>query len=167
MSCHPGAAGDVYDDLPIIGWRWVRRRPWRLGAIASLTVAAVGAVFQAHAERSLAEGLQRGIAEGFAAAVVYAALGRAVGLFSDQTGTDGVASRELAPIAGSMAQALVGPDYWLAADEDRSRAEQILRQNFAHGRLDVDELTARVSAMYDADTIGELRAALSGLPGVS
>lgn len=53
----------------------------------------------------------------------------------------------------------------LAADEDRSRAELVLRENFAHGRLTLDELTTRVASLHDARTIGQLRATLSDLPG--
>ena len=53
----------------------------------------------------------------------------------------------------------------LAADEDRSRAELVLRENFADGRLTLDELTTRVASLHDARTIGQLHAALGDLPG--
>jgi hypothetical protein len=75
-----GPAGDIYDDLPVIGWRWLRRRPWRLGVVGSLIVTAATIIFEAHAESSLSEGLQRGVIEGLAAAIGFAVLGRAVGL---------------------------------------------------------------------------------------
>ncbi len=84
VSASPGAAGDVYDDVPVIAWRWLRRRPWRLGAIGSLAVAALVTAAQAFAERSLSEGLQRGIAEGVAAAIGYGLLGKYIGLFEDR-----------------------------------------------------------------------------------
>ncbi len=86
VSASPGAAGDVYDDVPAIGWRWLRHRPWRLGAIGSLTVAALVTFGEWHAERSLSEGLQRGIAEGVAAAIGYVLLGKYIGLFGDRAG---------------------------------------------------------------------------------
>jgi hypothetical protein len=82
VSGRAGAAGDVYDDLPLIGWSWLRRRPWRLGAIGSVIIALVMTLFVAHAENSLAEGLQRGIAEGIVVALGFALLGRSVGLFA-------------------------------------------------------------------------------------
>lgn len=53
----------------------------------------------------------------------------------------------------------------LAADEDRSTAELVLRENFAQGRLSLVELTARVAQVQDARTIGHLRASLRELPG--
>lgn len=78
----PGEPGDVYDDLPIPARAWLRRRPWALGLIGSVAVAVAMAAFEAHAEHSLAEGIQRGAVEGLAAAVGFACLGRAVGLVS-------------------------------------------------------------------------------------
>ncbi len=75
-----GSAGDVFDDLPVIRWRWLRQRPWRLGISASLCVGAAVALFEWHAERSLFEGVQRGAVEGFAAAVGFALLGRVIGV---------------------------------------------------------------------------------------
>ena len=176
ISSSPGTAGDVYDDVPGLGWRWLRRRPWRLGAIASLTVAAVATLIQAHAERSLSEGLQRGIAEGLAVALGYAVLGRTVGLFASRREAGGAAYPELATAGGFLAgpgeeliaprrdEELIAPDDRLLGDGDRSRAERVLRESFADGRLSVDELTARVSAVHDAGTLGQLRDALSGLP---
>lgn len=74
-----GPAGDIFDDVPLPGSRWLRRRPWCLGALAVTGVTAVMTVVVWHAERSLVEGLERGVFEGIAAAVGFAALGRAVG----------------------------------------------------------------------------------------
>lgn len=75
-----GPAGDVFDDLPLIDWKWLRSGSWRLGAAASLSVAAVTALLEWHAERSLFEGIQRGAVEGLAAAVGFALLGRTIGV---------------------------------------------------------------------------------------
>jgi hypothetical protein len=75
-----GPGGDVFDDIPIIGRQWLRRRPWRLGLIGSLLVGIAAVLFTAHAERSLIEGLERGIPEALALALGFAVLGRVVGL---------------------------------------------------------------------------------------
>ncbi|MGN6168983.1 MAG: DUF1707 SHOCT-like domain-containing protein, partial [Solirubrobacteraceae bacterium] len=53
----------------------------------------------------------------------------------------------------------------LASDEDRARAERALRDNYAHGRLALDELTGRIATVQGGRTIGELRSALRDLPG--
>ncbi len=74
-----GQAGDIYDDLPVLGWRWLRARPWLLGAFASLAVGLALGAFEAHAEHSVFEGLQRGMFEGVVAAVGFVVLGRAIG----------------------------------------------------------------------------------------
>jgi hypothetical protein len=156
-----GAAGDVYDDVPAIGWRWLRRRPWRLGILGSVIVGLAATVLEAHAERSLSEGLQRGVVEGLAVVVGFAVLGRTVGLLPGH--------RQALPVLPSVGstdtahELIGGQDDRLAGDADRSYAEAILRDAFAQGRLGVDELTARVSAIHDATTAGELRAALAGL----
>ncbi len=80
----PGAAGDVLDDLPLIGWSWLRRRPRRLGVLACVGVTLAVTVFEWHAERSLMEGLERGLCEGLAAAVGFALFGRAIGVLAGQ-----------------------------------------------------------------------------------
>jgi hypothetical protein len=80
LSTAAGPPGDVFDDLPVIGWTWLRRRTWLLGAGASLLVAAAMTAGTGHAEKSLAEGLQRGVAEGVAAALGFLVLGRAIGV---------------------------------------------------------------------------------------
>ena len=74
-----GPSGDIFDDVPLPGSRWLRRRPWGLGVLAVVGVTAVMTVFVWHAERSLVEGLERGVFEGIAAALGFALLGRAVG----------------------------------------------------------------------------------------
>jgi hypothetical protein len=78
-----GGAGDVFDDLPLLRVRWLRIRPWRLGAVASVVVAIGLTVFEAHAEHSWIEGIQRGAFEGLAAGVGFALLGRAIGVRPD------------------------------------------------------------------------------------
>ena len=55
----PGGAGDVFDDLPVIRRQWLRSNPWRLGVVASLSVALAMTLVAWHAERSLIEGIER------------------------------------------------------------------------------------------------------------
>ena len=86
VSCSPGPTGDVYDDVPVPGREWLRRHPWRLGVLGSVALAIVGTFTLAHAERSLTEGLQRGIFEGLIALAGYALLGGAIGLFTRRAG---------------------------------------------------------------------------------
>jgi hypothetical protein len=86
VSHSPGPAGDVYDDLPVPGRKWLRRHPWWLGVIGSVGLAMIATFGQAHAERSLGEGLQRGTAEGLIALIGYALLGSAIGLFTRDRG---------------------------------------------------------------------------------
>ncbi|MFZ0042812.1 MAG: hypothetical protein WAK93_15990 [Solirubrobacteraceae bacterium] len=85
VSERPGEAGDVYDDLPILDWRWLRQRPWLLGVIGSLVVCLVTIGVGTNAERSLIEGVERGVAEGLFAAIGFVFLGRAVGLMPPRT----------------------------------------------------------------------------------
>lgn len=165
ISGAAGDAGDVYDDLPVLRRRWLRRRPWRLGAIASLAVAVLMAAFEGHAEHSLAEGLQRGLFEGLTAAVGFALLGRAIGVAPP---TPAELRPTHFPWAGTPTGAGRGADGGdgdLPAEGDRTRAELVLRESFAHGRLTVDELSARLEAVHRARSLGELRAALDGLLG--
>jgi hypothetical protein len=84
-----GGAGDVFDDLPLIGVRWLRVRPWLLGAAASVVAAIVFTVFEAHAEHSWIEGIQRGAFEGLAAGVGFALLGRGIGVRPDPARSTG------------------------------------------------------------------------------
>ena len=116
-------------------------------------------MFAAHAERSWFEGLQRGVFEGLAAGVGFVLLGRALGL----------APAPAPEFAGAEPRPdRPHSDQWqpdrLVADADRSRAELILRESYADGRLSLQELIRRVGAVHDARTVADLRAALSGLP---
>jgi hypothetical protein len=151
-----GPGGDVFDDIPIIGRQWLRRRPWRLGVIGSLLIGIAAVLFTAHAERSLIEGLERGIPEALALALGFALLGRVVGLRPEGE----VASPQAAAVLGSGPAPIAEQ---LAGDRDRSDAELILRESFAAGRLSLEELTRRASEVHEAETIGQLRHALRGL----
>jgi hypothetical protein len=148
-----GHTGDVFDDLARLRWPRLRGHPWMLGAGVSVAAALAFGLFQALAERSLAEGLQRGTFEGLIAAAGFALLGRAIGVV-------GPRGRSLAALP-----ALSGlPGDRLVADVERARAELLLRDSFAHGRIDLPELSERLQVVHRARTIGELRGALSGLP---
>jgi hypothetical protein len=78
VSDAAGQAGDIYDDLRVLGWDWLRTRPWLLGALASVAVGLALGAFEAHAEVSIIEGIQRGLFEGAAAALGFLLLGRAI-----------------------------------------------------------------------------------------
>jgi hypothetical protein len=52
-----------------------------------------------------------------------------------------------------------------ASDDDRERALQVLRRNYAAGRLESDELEERVGVATRSRTREELRALTSDLPG--
>ena len=78
-----GGPGDIYDDLPVLGSDWLRSRPWVLGGLASLAVGVVIGAFEAHAEHSVFEGIQRGTFEAIAAAIGFALLGRAIGAWPE------------------------------------------------------------------------------------
>ncbi len=88
LSTASGPAGDVFDDIPLIDFGWLRGRPWLLGAASSLLVAAGVTAFTGHAEHSLIEGLERGGAEGVAAGIGFVLLGRAIGVFAAAQRTD-------------------------------------------------------------------------------
>lgn len=148
VSATAGGAGDVFDDLPLLGgWRWLRERPVRLGLLASLLVGLAMMVFEAHAERSLSEGVQRGAFEGLAALVGFLVLGRVIG----------VCSRPARPVPLAL------PADRFASDEDRSHAETVLRDGYGHGLIGLDELSARLQEVHAARTLGDLRSALRGL----
>lgn len=53
-----------------------------------------------------------------------------------------------------------------ASDEQRDRAAAEIRDHFAAGRLDDDELAERLDAVYRARTQGELRALRADLPAL-
>jgi hypothetical protein len=59
---------------------------------------------------------------------------------------------------------VAGPDDLRVSDEQRDRAAQDIREHYAAGRLNDDELSERVQAAYSARTEQELRAALADLP---
>jgi hypothetical protein len=51
-----------------------------------------------------------------------------------------------------------------ASDDDRERVASEIREHFALGRLDADELSARLGQAYAAETERELRALRTDLP---
>jgi hypothetical protein len=57
------------------------------------------------------------------------------------------------------------PDELRAADADRERVAATLRAHTSAGRITPDELDDRLTAVYAARTIGELRRILADLPG--
>jgi hypothetical protein len=59
---------------------------------------------------------------------------------------------------------VAGPDELRVSDEQRERAASEIREHYAAGRLNDDELSDRVQAAYSARTEQELRAALTDLP---
>ena len=77
-------------------WRALRRRrEWLLGALASVAVGLALGAFEARAEHSVFEGLQRGVFEGVAAAIGFVVLGRAIGARpARQSSGDGTAGPE-------------------------------------------------------------------------
>jgi hypothetical protein len=52
-------------------------------------------------------------------------------------------------------------------DADRERLIALLREHYAHGRLDDDELDRRVGVVLGAQYMDELARAVAGLPGLS
>lgn len=58
----------------------------------------------------------------------------------------------------------VDPRQMRAADSDRERIAEILRQAVAEGRLDLSELDERVAQAYAARTYGELEPLVADLP---
>ena len=53
-----------------------------------------------------------------------------------------------------------------ASDDDRERVAREIREHYAAGRLDDDELNERVAAAYSARTAGELDALRADLPAL-
>src|SRR4029077_19062829 len=56
-------------------------------------------------------------------------------------------------------------DHIRVSDADRERVTARLRENFAEGRLDQDELDERISAALNAETFADLRPLTADLPG--
>jgi hypothetical protein len=54
-----------------------------------------------------------------------------------------------------------------AADADRERVVEALRQHHVDGRLDAEELTQRIDQAYAAKTLGDLDAVTTDLPPIS
>lgn len=73
-----GPAGGLDDDLPPL--RALVVHPWALCALVTVAVAGLVTAGTGQAERSLAEGAQRGFVEALAIVACFALLGRAVGL---------------------------------------------------------------------------------------
>ena len=134
-------------------WRWLRSRPWLLGGLAALAVGLALGAFEAHAEHSVVEGIQRGMFEGFVAAVGFVVLGRAIGARPAPIPVESTAPMPL----------LTAPPDRLVADGDRARAEFLLREGYADGRLTLDDLDDRISAVHAARTVSELRAAVADI----
>jgi hypothetical protein len=53
-----------------------------------------------------------------------------------------------------------------AADADRERVVEALRQHHVDGRLDAEELTQRIDQAYAAKTLGDLDAVTTDLPSI-
>jgi hypothetical protein len=58
------------------------------------------------------------------------------------------------------------PSNLRASDEDRERAAKEIREHYASGRLDDDDLSSRLSAAYGAKTQGDLQAVRADLPAL-
>ncbi|MEU1011028.1 DUF1707 domain-containing protein [Streptomyces sp. NPDC005890] len=68
------------------------------------------------------------------------------------------------PRPGRQATPAAGPDQdVLASEEDRERVVERVRAAVADGRLPLDELDGRLTRVYDARTLGELRTSAQGL----
>jgi DUF1707 SHOCT-like domain len=91
--------------------------------------------------------------EGLAAAVGFVVLGRAIGA---RPAPIPVGSTALVPL-------LTAPPDRLVADDDRARAEFLLREGYADGRLTLDDLDDRISAVHAARTVSELGAAVADI----
>ncbi len=154
-----GSPGEISADLPVLGWRWLRGRPWRLGILASLIGGGLMAAFEAHAEHSLVEGVQRGVVEGLAAVAGFAVLGRALGVTAPRT--RGRVRRNGQPV--QTLRLPTGAADRRATDGDRAEAERLVRDSFACGQLSIEELTQRVTAIHAAATLGGLRNTLIDL----
>ncbi len=61
---------------------------------------------------------------------------------------------------------MADPDGVRASDADRERAAGEIREHYAEGRLDQDELAERLDRAYAARTTGELEAVRADLPAL-
>ncbi|WP_254665981.1 DUF1707 domain-containing protein [Streptomyces sp. WMMB 322] len=64
----------------------------------------------------------------------------------------------------AVKEAEAGGDSVRASDADRDRVADILREAMAEGRLDAEEHSERVDAVYKAKTLGELEPLVRDLP---
>lgn len=53
-----------------------------------------------------------------------------------------------------------------ASDQDRERVAEALRENYAQGRLTLEEFDERTTSVYAAKTLGDLRGLTRDLPAV-
>ncbi len=59
------------------------------------------------------------------------------------------------------------PDQMRASDADRERVAQVLHNALSEGRITVNELEERLSTVYAAKTVGELKPVTEDLPSTS
>ena len=153
-STTPGPAGSILDDLPVFHLQWLCARPWRLGLVVSLITAVIMAALTAHAERSVIEGIQRGTAESLIAGTAFALLARSLGISTTRTNHIGRLRR--AEFGFALGTRRV-------SDDDRTAAEHLLQDGFAHGRISLEELDQRIARIHTVSTQKELRAELNDL----
>src|SRR5262249_2838183 len=67
---------------------------------------------------------------------------------------------------GVTFQAMPDPGDVRASDDERDRVAREIREHYAAGRLDEDELNERVEAAYAARTHGDLQALQADLPAL-
>ncbi|QDY78824.1 DUF1707 SHOCT-like domain-containing protein [Streptomyces qinzhouensis] len=72
-----------------------------------------------------------------------------------------------APTAPGPAPAAGPSDAIRASDADRDRIADILREALAEGRLDTEEHSERIEAVYRAKTLGELQPIVRDLPAAA
>lgn len=61
---------------------------------------------------------------------------------------------------------MAGPPELRASDDDRERVAREIREHYAAGRLDEDELNERLESAYAARTVGELDTLRADLPAL-
>ncbi|MDT8909564.1 DUF1707 domain-containing protein [Amycolatopsis sp. PS_44_ISF1] len=64
----------------------------------------------------------------------------------------------------SQDPALPGPDQLRASDADREQIAQVLHHALAEGRITITELEERLTTVYAAKTVGELKPVTADLP---